>query len=90
MPIYVVIASLTPVGPPLEEAMHTVFDESDRHEALPGVWFVRSPFVTSAQVRDALGIKVGGPNGIVVATRHYTGAAEADLVEKLKVWEGME
>ena len=54
----------------------------------PGVWFVRSPLVTTAQLRDQFGIKVGGHNGVVIAIveGRFTGVADATFVEKLKVW----
>jgi hypothetical protein len=92
MPLYVVIASPQPAGETLSERIRSGFDESDRQEFRPGVWFVRSPLVTTAQLRDQLGIKVGGHSGIVVAavSGRYTGVADGTFVEKLQVWEGME
>ena len=93
MPIYVAISPLNqPSQGDLASAVRSVFNESDRHEVTPGAWFVRSPLVTSAQVRDILGIKLGGLNGVVVAVSsgRYTGVGDAIFVEKLQVWEGME
>lgn len=90
MPIYVVISSREPGGKSLAEQVNADYTENDRHEVLPGVWFVRSPFITSDQVRDSLNIKVGGNSGIVVAASRYTGIADRALVEKLQVWEDME
>ena len=92
MPIYVLITSPNPAGDALDELVRTTLDESDRHEIRPGVWFVRSPLVTTAQLRDQLDIKMGGHGGIVVAavSGRYTGIADGTFVEKLQVWEGME
>lgn len=92
MPIYVLITSPNPGGETLDRLIRSSFDESDRHEFRPGVWFVRSPLVTTAQLRDKLGIEVGGHNGVVVAavSGRYTGVADGTFVEKLQVWEGME
>ena len=66
------------------------FQESDRHQVASGTWFIRSPFVTTGQVKNSLGIEVGGGNGIVAATSRYTGVADREFIEKLQVWEGME
>ena len=90
MPIYVVISPVQEFGESLNDKIKADYTENDRHEISPGVWFIRSPFVTTEQVRDNLDIKVGGNNGIVIATARYTGIAERALVEKLQVWEGME
>ena len=90
MPIYVVISPPPPNERSISEAVSSQFEENDRHEVLPGVWFVRSPFVTTEQVRNKLGIDVGKASGIVVATSRYNGVADRELVEKLQVWEGME
>ena len=89
MPIYVLISPPQPAGRSLATAVSSKYNENDRHEILPGAWVVRSPFVTTEQVRDNLGIKVGGPSGIVIAAGRYTGIADRALVEKLQVWEGM-
>ena len=91
MPIYAVIASPNPAEETLNELIRSSFDESDRHELRPSVWFVRSPLVTTEQLRDQLGIEMGGRNGVVVAAvpGRYTGVADATFVEKLKVWGGM-
>ena len=92
MPIYVLITPPHPPAETLNELIRTSFDENDRHEIRSGVWFIRSPLVTTAQLRDQLGIKVGGHSGIVVAavSGRYTGIADGTFVEKLQVWEGME
>lgn len=92
MPIYALIASPHPTGETLNELIRSSFDENNRHELRPGVWFVRSPLVTTAQVRDQLGIKIGGQYGVVVAAvpGRYSGVGDGTFVEKLKVWEGME
>jgi len=86
MPIYVVV-SMPPDA--LADEIQKI-QESDRHEVAPGTWFIRSPFVTTEQVKNSLGIKVGGRNGIVAATSRYTGVADREFIEKLQVWEGME
>lgn len=86
MPIYAVV-SMPPDA--LVDEIQKI-PERDRHELAPGAWFIRSPFVTTEQVKNSLGIEVGGPNGIVAATSRYTGVADRELVEKLQVWEGME
>ena len=90
MPIYVVMSPPQPTGKSLVGTIRANFNENDRHEVLPGAWVVRSPFVTTEQVRDSLGIKVGGASGFVVAAGRYTGIADRTLVEKLQVWGGME
>ncbi len=90
MPIYLVVSPPQPSEKSLAAAIRSNFNENDRHEILSDVWVVRSPFVTTEQVRDSLGIKVGGFSGIVVAAGRYTGVADRALVEKLQVWEGME
>ena len=91
MPIYIVI-SPPGDGNGLTSKLESQFNESDRHEVAPGAWFIRSPLVTSAQIRDILGIKVGGFNGVVAAVSRgrYAGVSDTVFVEKLQVWEGME
>ena len=66
MPIYVVISPVQEFGESLSDKIKADYTENDRHEISPGVWFIRSPFVTTEQVRDNLDIQVGGNNGIVV------------------------
>ena len=90
MPIYVVISSREPGGKPLAEQIDADCTENDPPRSLARVWFVRSPFITSDQVKDSLNIKVGGNSGIVVAASRCTGIADRALVEKLQVWEDME
>ena len=84
MPIYVVIAT----GESLDADVQGLFSDEDRCQASSGVWFVRSPRLTSSEVVNDLGIKPGGRNGIVVTARHYDGVADRGLVEKLSAWEG--
>ncbi len=89
MPIYVVISPIPSLGATsLEDAVCSRFHENDRHQVRPGVWLVRSPWVTVDQVRDSLDIKVGGNSGVVIAAGRYTGAADRALANKLQVWEG--
>ena len=77
-------------GDALNELIRSTFTEADRHEVRPGVWLIRSPLVTTTELRDQLGISVGGHLGFVVAivSGRYSGAWQAPLVEKLQVWEG--
>ena len=84
MSIYVIIAT----GGSLDEEVRRRFADQDRCQAIPGVWFVRSPRLTSSEVAQDLGIKVGTASGIVVTARHYDGVADRGLVEKLSAWEG--
>ena len=86
MPIYVVVST------PPEALADAILDlnEADRYEVSPGTWFIRSPFVTTEQVKDSLGIQVDGPVGIVVAVGRYSGVAEREFIEKLQVWEEAE
>lgn len=83
MPIYVVIAT----GEPLDADVQRLFPDEDRCQASSGVWFVRSPRLTSSEVVNDLGIKPGAKNGIVVTAKHYDGVAGRGLVEKLSAWE---
>lgn len=85
MPIYVVIAT----GQPLDAEVEALFTEQDRCQAMPGVWFVRSRRLTSSEVVNDLGIKLGKRNGVVVTAKHYDGVTGRDLVEKLSAWEEM-
>lgn len=87
MPIYVVLSPPEQVGESLEEQVKAGYTENDRHEIMPGAWFIRSPLITTDQVRENLDVKVGGNSGIVVAAGRYTGVADRALVEKLQVWE---
>ena len=84
MPIYVIIAT----GEALDAEVRRLFPDQDRCQAIPGVWFVRSPRLTSSEVARDLGIKVGATSGVVVTARHYDGVADRGLVEKLSAWEG--
>lgn len=84
MPIYVIIAT----GESLDAEIQRFFPDQDRCQASPGVWFVRSPRLTSSEVVSDLGIKPGGRNGVVVTAKHYDGVAGRGLVEKLSAWEG--
>jgi len=88
MPIYMVVASEnTREG--LRTALSSSFAEGDWVPVNFGAWFVRSPLVTTAEVRDRLGIKVGGHSGVVLAAvpGRYTGVAEQSVVEALQVWQ---
>ena len=80
MPLYVIIGDET-----LPVTSH--FRAADRYTLRPGAWFVHSKLETSAEIRELLGIRVGGPNGIIVAAGRYTGVTNSDFVEKLRVWE---
>ena len=90
MPLYVVIAAPGTYEQVLSEQVRSSFAEADRHEVKPGVWLVRSSLVTSAKIRDQLGITVGERPGIVAAvdSGRMTGAWESGFVEKLQVWGG--
>ena len=83
MSLYIVIDINQSLGPKIRSE----FDENNRYEVISGTWFIRSSLITSAQVRDLLGIRVGGPTGIVVVVGRYTGVANTDFVEKLKAWD---
>ena len=83
MPIYVVIAT----SDPLDETIKGKFEQAARIQASEGVWFVRSPRLSSEEVGKDLGISVGKLSGIVVTAKHYAGAAAGALVEKLSAWE---
>ena len=85
--VYVVVSDAA-----IDEKIRAEFPEGDRLEFSPGVWFVRSPLVTSAEVRDRVGIRLGGQQGIVIAAirGRYTGVANAGFVEKLQVWQAEE
>lgn len=83
MPIYVVIAT----GEPLDADVQRLFPDEDRCQASSGVWFVRSPRLTSSEVVNDLGIKLGVKKGVVVTAKHYDGVADRGLVEKLSAWE---
>ena len=63
MPIYVVLSPPEQVGESLEEQVKAGYTENDRHEIMPGAWFIRSPLITTDQVRENLDIKVGGNSG---------------------------
>lgn len=82
MSVYVVIAGTEP----LDEAVAQVFDEQNRSQAAPGVWFVRSSRLSTSDVMNDLGIRQGAKSGIVVAAQYYNGVGPADLVEKLVRW----
>lgn len=86
MPIYVVVSM--PPEALLDEIQK--IDESDRHQLAPGTWFIRSPFVTTEQVKNSLRIEMGGQHGVVAAVSRYTGVADREFIEKLQVWEGAE
>lgn len=83
MPIYVVIAT----SDSLDEAIGGRFDQASRIQASQGVWFVRSPRLSSEEVAEDIGISVGKLSGIVVTAKHYSGVAAGAIVEKLSVWE---
>ena len=82
MSIYVII----PAGESLGAEVQRLFPDQDRCQAGPGVWVVRSQRLTSSEVVNDLGIKLGGKNGIVVTAKHYDGIAGRGLVEKLSAW----
>ena len=88
MPFYVVITSQGADEHAVGEQIRSSFPEADRHEVRPGVWFVRSLLVTSAQIRDQLGIEIGRRSGIVAAvdSGRLSGVWESEFVEKLTVW----
>ncbi len=83
MPIYVVIAT----SDPLDETIKSEFDQAARIQANEGVWFVRSPRLSSEEVAKDIGISVGKLNGIVVTAKHYSGVAAGAIVEKLSAWD---
>lgn len=89
MPVYALVAPRPDDVEPLTAAIKASFVEGDRHSLRAGVWFVRSPHVTSDEVRDQLGIAVGGINGIVIAIvpGRVCGVADKTFVEKLQVWK---
>lgn len=82
MSVYVVISTTDS----LYEAVAQQFDEQNRSQAAPGVWFVRSPRLSTSDVMNDLGISAGTRNGIIVAAQYYNGVGPADLVEKLVRW----
>ena len=82
MQVYVVIAT----NDSLEQAVKALFDEQNRSQAAPGVWFVRSARLSTADVMNDLGIRTGSRNGIIVAAQYYNGVGPPDLVEKLARW----
>ena len=82
MSVYVVISGAAP----LDEVVAEKFNEQNRSQVMPGVWFVRSERVSTADVVNDLGIGQGGRSGIVVAAQYYNGVGPADLVEKLVGW----
>ena len=82
MSVYVVIAG----SEPLDQVVAEKFDEQNRSQAAPGVWFVRSERVSTSDVMNDLGIGQGARGGIIVAAQYYNGVGPADLVEKLVRW----
>lgn len=82
MQVYVVIATTTPLDP----VVARLFDEQNRSQAAAGVWFVRSPRLSTSDVMNDLGIGPNANAGIVVAAQYYNGVGPADLVEKLVKW----
>ena len=92
MHTYVLITSPDRGEDALNDLIRSSFAEGNRHEVRPGVWFVRSPLVTTEQLRDQLKIAVtDGHLGIVVAvvSGRFSGAWESVFVEKLRVWEDL-
>lgn len=83
MPIYVIIDA----SDVLTEVVEENFDQAARINVTHGVWFVRSPRLSSGEVARDLGISVDGLNGIVVTAKHYSGVAGGSVVEKLSAWE---
>lgn len=86
MSVYVVIAG----SEPLDQVVAEKFDDQNRSQAAPGVWFVRSERVSTSDVVNDLGIVPGRRGGIVVAAQYYNGVGPADLVEKLVRWRAHE
>ena len=88
MSIYVVIATTVS----LDEAVAEMFDEQNRSQAAPGVWFVRSSRLSTSDVMNDLGIGIqtGAKVGIIVAAENYNGVGPTDLVEKLVRWRAQE
>ena len=83
MSTYVVVDS----NQQLEQRILELFDSSDKCQANATAWFVRSGRLTASEVVADIGIKAGGPTGIVASYGSIDGVADRRVVQRLGVWE---
>ena len=84
MPVYVIIDHRGSLKSRIEEKFNT----SDVCKVGDQVSFVRSTYLTAAEVAKSLEIKASDQVfGIVARVTRYSGAAERAIVQKLSAWD---